>query len=63
MIDLQVEECHVLFLNQSSRVIDSMRISQGGLSSASVDIRLILREAFLHRATGLTLCHNHPSGH
>ena len=62
MIDLQVEECHVLFLNQSSRVIDSMRISQGGLSSASVDIRLILREAFLHRATGLTLCHNHPSG-
>ncbi len=62
MIDLQVEECHVLFLNQSSRVIDSMRISQGGLSSASVDIRLILREAFLHRAIGLTLCHNHPSG-
>ena len=62
MIDLQVEECHVLFLNQSSRVIDSMRVSQGGLASASVDIRLILREAFLHRATGLTLCHNHPSG-
>ena len=62
MIDLQVEECHVLFLNQSSKVIDSMRVSQGGLTSASVDIRLILREAFMHRATGLTLCHNHPSG-
>ena len=62
MIDLQVEECHVLFLNQSSKVIDSMRVSQGGLTSASVDIRLILREAFMHRATGLTLSHNHPSG-
>ena len=62
MIDLQVEECHVLFLNRSSKVIDSMCISRGGLSGASVDVRLILREALMHRATGLTLCHNHPSG-
>ena len=62
MLDLQVEECHALFLNQASRVIDSMRISQGGLSGASVDIRLILREAMIRRATALMLCHNHPSG-
>ena len=62
MTDLQVEECHVLFLNQSSKVIDSMRVSQGGLSNASVDIRCILREALLRRATSLVLCHNHPSG-
>ena len=62
MTDLQVEECYALFLNRSSKVIDSMRISQGGLSSASVDVRLILREAMMHRATGLALCHNHPSG-
>lgn len=62
MVDLQVEECHAMFLNQSARVIGSIRVSQGGLSSASVDIRCILREAFLRRATGVTLCHNHPSG-
>ena len=62
MADLQVEECHALFLNQASRVLDSFRISQGGLTGTSVDIRCILREAFMHRATAIALCHNHPSG-
>lgn len=62
MTDLQVEECHVMFLNQSARVIDSMRVSQGGLSGATVDIRCILREALMRRATSVVLCHNHPSG-
>ena len=62
MSDMQVEECHVLFLNQAARVLDSMRISQGGLTGASVDVRCILREAFVHRATAIALCHNHPSG-
>ncbi len=62
MADLQIEECHVLLLNQSARVISSVKVSQGGLSSASVDIRCILREALLQRATALMLCHNHPSG-
>ena len=62
MIDLQVEECHVLFLNQSGKVIDSIRVSQGGLTGATVDIRCILREALMRRATSMVLCHNHPSG-
>ena len=62
MADLQVEECHVLFLNQSARVLASRCISQGGLSSAPVDIRCVMREALEHRATAVALCHNHPSG-
>ena len=60
--DLAVEECHVLLLNQSSTVIDSVRIGMGGLTETVVDVRLILREALLKRATSLILCHNHPSG-
>ncbi len=60
--DLQVEECHVLFLNNSAKVLDSMRISQGGLTGTSVDIRCVLKEAIGHRATAIALCHNHPSG-
>lgn len=44
LADKQVEECHALLLNQASKVIDSMLISQGGLSSASVDVRVIVRE-------------------
>ena len=34
----------------------------GGLTETVVDVRLILREALLKRATSLILCHNHPSG-
>jgi DNA repair protein RadC len=62
MRDLAVEECHVLLLNQSARIIDSVRIGMGGLTETVVDVRLILREALLKRATSLILCHNHPSG-
>ena len=62
MCDLPVEECWVMLLNQASRLIDALRISQGGLASTQVDVRCILREALLKRATALVLWHNHPSG-
>lgn len=62
MCDLPVEECWVLLLNQSARLIQPVRISQGGLAGTLVDVRCILREALLKRATSLVLCHNHPSG-
>lgn len=62
MCDLVIEECHALLLNQANRVIDSVKVSTGGLSETSVDVRCILREALLKRATGMALCHNHPSG-
>lgn len=60
--DLPVEECHVLLLNQSATAIDSVRIGVGGLTETVADVRLILREALLKRATAFILCHNHPSG-
>ncbi|MBU3839180.1 RadC family protein [Bacteroides caecigallinarum] len=62
MCDLPVEECWVMFLNQAAKVIDVTRISQGGLASTQVDVRVILREALLKRATSMILSHNHPSG-
>lgn len=62
MSDLQVEECHVLYLNNSTKVLGSGIISTGGLSGTSVDIRCVLKEAIGHRATAIALCHNHPSG-
>lgn len=60
--NLDHEECWVIFLNQSSRVIRKQRVSVGGLASTQVDIRLILREALKVCATSLILVHNHPSG-
>ncbi len=62
MCDLPIEECWVMLLNQASKVIQAIKISAGGLASTQVDIRCILREALLKRATSLILCHNHPSG-
>lgn len=62
MCDLPTEECWVLLLNQASKLIDKVRISSGGLSATAVDVRCILREALLKRASAFALCHNHPSG-
>lgn len=60
--DLPHEEFWVAFLNRSNRVIDRLKISQGGVSETVVDAKLILREAILRLASGIVLCHNHPSG-
>ena len=60
--NLDHEECWVIFLNQSGKIIRKQRVSVGGLASTQVDIRLILREALKVCATSLILVHNHPSG-
>ncbi len=62
MCDLSVEECYVLLLNNAHRVLQHVRLSVGGLTLAAVDVRLVLREALLQKATSIALCHNHPSG-
>ena len=62
MCDLPIEECWVMLLNQASKMIDAVKISQGGIVGATVDVRCILREAILRHATSIVLCHNHPSG-
>lgn len=62
LCDLATEEFWVLLLNQSSRVIDKVRISRGGIDQTTADVRSILREALLQRATQISLIHNHPSG-
>lgn len=62
LCDLPTEEFWVLLLNQASKVIDKIRISRGGIDQTNADVRTILREALLARATQLVLIHNHPSG-
>lgn len=62
MQDLDVEEFWLLLMNQNHRLIKQMRISHGGITEVSVDVRIIMREAVLSNATMLAVCHNHPSG-
>lgn len=62
LCDLPTEEFWVLLLNQASKVIDKVRISRGGIDQTTADVRTILREALIKRATQIALVHNHPSG-
>lgn len=62
LCDLPHEECWVMLLNAACRVIDCRRISVGGISETVVDVRQVMREAVVGRASALVLCHNHPSG-
>ena len=62
MQDLDVEEAWILPLNQNFKLIHKERISHGGITGVSVDVRIIIREALLHNATVVAFCHNHPSG-
>lgn len=56
------EEFWVLYLNQSSKLLEKFRLSQGGITATVVDIRLAFKRAFELEATALILVHNHPSG-
>ena len=62
MCDLTTEECHAMLLNNANKVIDRVKVGSGGYTATTVDIRCVMREALLKRATAMILCHNHPSG-
>ena len=62
LADLNHEETWALLLDRSNKVVSTMHVSRGGISGTVVDIRLILREAINHYASGIILGHNHPSG-
>lgn len=59
---LAYEECWVLYLTASNRIIERQRVSQGGVQATVVDHRLIIKRALELLATQLILVHNHPSG-
>lgn len=59
---LQHEECWALYLASSGRVLERMRISQGGVQATVVDCKLIIKRALELLAVQIVLVHNHPSG-
>lgn len=60
--DLDVEEFHVLLMNQAFKLIRHIPISHGGITETAVDVRVIMKQALLNNTTVLAVCHNHPSG-
>lgn len=61
MQDLAEEESWLLLMNQSFRLIKKLRLSHGGLTETSIDVRLVIKEALINNATCIAICHNHPS--
>lgn len=60
--ELNREEFWVLLLSRSNRLMEKVKISQGGVSGTITDVRIILQSAFSKLASAMILCHNHPSG-
>lgn len=62
MADLNVEQAHVLLMNNNFRLLKHVKLSEGGITETLVDVRVMMKEAVTAGATILALAHNHPSG-
>jgi len=60
--ELQHEEFWIIYLNNANKVVNKSQLSKGGITGTVVDVRLAFKLAFKCNATGMILCHNHPSG-
>jgi DNA repair protein RadC len=60
--ELPHEEFWIVYLNNSNKIISKSQLSKGGITGTLVDVRLVFKMALEMGATGLILCHNHPSG-
>ncbi len=60
--ELQHDEFCIIFLNNANKIQLKTQMSKGGITGTLVDTRLIFKRALELAATGLILCHNHPSG-
>jgi DNA repair protein RadC len=59
--DLQHEEFWIMLLNRANKIISKHKIGQGGISSTSIDIKIIAKYATENLASGVVISHNHPS--
>ena len=55
---LAYEECWVIYLTSSNRIIERQRVSQGGVTGTVVDHRLIVKRAIELLATQIILIQN-----
>jgi DNA repair protein RadC len=59
---LPYEEFWVLLLDRANKVMARRRISEGGVAGTLVDAKRVFQPAIEILASGIVLCHNHPSG-
>jgi len=59
---LNYEEFWIILLNKANKIVNSQKISEGGVSGTVVDPKKIFKIALDHHASSIILGHNHPSG-
>ena len=57
-----IEEFKLMLLTRSNKVLGLTSISKGGISGTVTDVRIIFQYAIKANASGIIICHNHPSG-
>lgn len=62
LADLDHEQFFVLYLNYANEIIELVQLSIGGRHSTIADAKRIFQMGLRCAATGIILCHNHPSG-
>jgi DNA repair protein RadC len=61
--DIEVyESFFMLLLNRANKVVGYVKISQGGITGTVVDVKLMAKIIVDNLASGIIVCHNHPSG-
>jgi DNA repair protein RadC len=56
-----IEQFKLILLNRSNKVLGVATISSVGISGTVTDVRVIFQYAIKANASGLIICHNHPS--
>ncbi len=57
-----VEQFKAMFTNRANKVLGIYEVSTGGIAGTVADPRLIFVAALKCIASGIIICHNHPSG-
>jgi DNA repair protein RadC len=61
--DIEIfESAFILLLNRANTTIGYAKISQGGIASTIIDVRIVAKYAVETLSTAVIVCHNHPSG-
>ena len=62
LADLPVEQFWLVLLDNSLRPVKKFKVSEGGIASVMVDVRVLFGEALRSLASAIVVVHNHPSG-
>lgn len=62
LCDLPHEELWMALTNRAGKVVEKVKVGQGGAGMIHIDIQVIMKAAVNALAAGIVLCHNHPSG-